>query len=78
MTSKTEDKQGLYLPKLEESQVNAKLRSKQILRDIYSVNSTMEMWLLLQQVDAFIHSNTAVEEEGTVDFETTKKREVSK
>ena len=78
MPEDKQDKEGLYLPKLEESQVNAKMRSKQILRDIYSVNSPMEMWLLLQQVDAFIHSNTAVEEEGTVDFETTKKREVSK
>lgn len=69
----------LYLPILEESQVSAKLTSKRIIRDVYSVNNPREVWSVLQQFDQFVNSKLTEEEEsGMVDFETTKKREVGK
>ena len=68
----------VFLPVLEENQLNAKLTSKRILRDIYSVNSQLEMWELLQDFDSFIHLEDEELNQGPIDFETTKKREVSK
>ena len=68
----------VFLPVLEENQLNAKLTSKRILRDIYSVNSQLEMWELLQDFDSFIHLKDEDLNQGPIDFETTKKREVSK
>ena len=68
----------VFLPVLEENQLNAKLTSKRILHDIYSVNSQLEMWELLQDFDSLIHLEDEELNQGPIDFETTKKREVSK
>lgn len=69
--------EDLFLPKLEESQRNAKQASKRLVQGMYSVNSQIEIWLLLQQFDIFVHEESAAET-SNIDFNTTKKREVSK